>query len=469
MNENNSQKVSQSSAAEPKGTLEIRIPDIIKAFRKFWWVCLLLSVLATGFLLYRNYRNFTPKYQSSVTFTVQTQEIGSSNMGITSYSFSYNRSTATQLASTFPSIMRSKILSDLICNDLGITYIPCTLSSSTVSGTNMFTVTSTGNDPQVTYDVLQSVVENYPAVAEYVIGNVDLYILNAPELPTAPYNSFGYSTHILKGVLIGIAGGVLWIVLYASLRQTIRNRKDIREKLNQHCIGVLPEVTFKKYNQDINRNIIITNPMVSDGYLESFRACRNSIISSLGKNKVILVASTAPAEGKTSVSVNLALSLAKMNKKVVIVDSDIHNPCIMNRLSSDKSETAEEYVKYPVNLIDITEDDISLSVLRFNANRFDPWKILKYDLLSELFTKLRNKYDYIIVDTSPVGLTSTPAVFASISDTAILVVKQDTIRISRIQYAIDTLQAAGVTVMGCILNGASSGFANYGKYGRYGY
>ena len=269
-------------------------------------------------------------------------------------------------------------------------------------------------------------------------------------------------------MLIGIAGGVLWIMLYASLRQTIRNRKDIREKLNQHCIGVLPEVTFKKYNQDINRNIIITNPMVSDGYLESFRACRNSIISSLGKNKVILVASTAPAEGKTSVSVNLALSLAQMNK-VVIVDSDIHNPSIMNRLSSDKSETAEEYVKYPVNLIDITEDNVSLSVLRFNASRFDPWKILKYDLLSELFTKLRNKYDYIIVDTSPVGLTSTPAVFASISDTAILVVKQDTIRISRIQYAIDTLQAAGVTVMGCILNGASSGFANYGKYGRYGY
>ena len=223
MNENKNLKASQGSGTEHEGELEIRIPDIIKAFRKFWWVCIILMVLASGLMLFRSYRQFTPKYQASVTFTVQTQEIGSSNMGITSYSFSYNRTTATQLASTFPSIMKSRILSDLICNDLGIAYIPCTLSSTTVSGTNMFTVTSIGTNPQVTYDVLQSVIKNYPTVAEYVIGNINLYILNAPEVPTSPYNTFDYKNCILKGVLIGFGLGALWIILYATLRLFLRS------------------------------------------------------------------------------------------------------------------------------------------------------------------------------------------------------------------------------------------------------
>ncbi|MBR4034926.1 MAG: hypothetical protein IKJ04_08955, partial [Clostridia bacterium] len=331
MSENKTNNTSSTTETEREGYLEIRIPEIIKATRKFWWLCLLLMVIGAGVMFYRSYVRFVPKYQSSVTFTVQTQEIGSSNMGITSYSFSYNRSTATQLAQTFPSIIRSNILSDLICNDLGISYIPCTLSSSSVSGTNMFTVTATGYDPQVTYDVLCSVIENYPTVAEYVIGNIDLNILNQPEVPTSPSNALDYRVYIIKGAAVGFALGALWIFIYATMRQTIKNRKDIREKLNQHCIGTLPEVTFKKYNQEINRNVIITNPLVSDGYLESFRACRNSLISSIGDDKVILVTSTAPAEGKTSVSVNLAISLANMNKRVVIVDADLRNPNVALR------------------------------------------------------------------------------------------------------------------------------------------
>jgi capsular polysaccharide biosynthesis protein len=203
-----------------------------------------------------------PTYQSSVTFTVRTQELRGANMGITSYSFSYNRATATQLASTFPSIIRSRILSDIICTDLGISYIPCTLASTSVSGTNMFTVTSTGSEPQITYDVLQSVIKNYPVVAEYVIGNIDLHILTQPEIPTAPYNTFDSRTYIIKGAAIGLALGVLWILFYATMRQTVRSRKDIRLKLNQRCLAALPEVTFKKYKQEINREIIVTNSSV---------------------------------------------------------------------------------------------------------------------------------------------------------------------------------------------------------------
>ena len=325
-----------TGTGEQESYVEMKLSEFLRAFRKFWWLCLILAVIGTCVMFYRSYIRFSPVYQSSVTFTVQTQEThGSSlNMGITSYSFSYNRATASQLASTFPSIVKSNILQDIICNDLDLPFFPCSLSSSSVPGTNMFTVTATGADPEMTYRVLQSLIENYPSVAEYVIGNTSLYILNQPQIPTAPSNAFSYRSHMVRGALLGFCAGLALIGIYAVLRQTVRSRSDIREKLNRHCCGVLPTVTFKKYNTEIDRSILITNPMVGDAYMESFRACRNSLVSSLGDRKIIMVTSTAPGEGKTTVAVNLAMSLAMMKKDVLLVDLDLRNPNVSKVLGT---------------------------------------------------------------------------------------------------------------------------------------
>lgn len=466
----NEKTISASDAPEP---IEIRLSEILKAAQKFWWLCLVLAVIGAGVMFYRSYIRFTPTYSSSVTFTVQTQDTRPSDMGLTSYSSSYNRTTASQLASTFPSIVRSNILQDIICIDLDLPYFPCTLSSHSVSGTNMFTVTATGSDPHMTFDVLQSLIRNYPSVAEYVIGNTNLYILNQPEVPTVPSNQFAYRKQVLKGALLGFAAGVVLILLYAVFRQTVRSRGDVREKLNQHCIGVLPKVTFKKYHTEIDRSVLITNPMVGEGYLESFRACRNSIVSLLGDHRVVMVSSTAPGEGKTSVAVNLALSLTMMNKNVAIVDADLRNPNVCTRLGIVGDGTGAA----PSKLIRLTRcrvgKDAVLSVVHFNANPKKQmfWKLLNYHHLSRFFETLRSQYDYIIVDTSPLGMTSDPASVAAAADAAILVIREDTIRVSRIRSSIEMLQAADTTLLGCIINGADVGFSAYGKYGYgfYGY
>ena len=473
MSENQSVNEKTTQNTEAPELIEIRFSEIIRALRKFWWLCLLLAVIGAGVMFYRSYVRFTPVYSSSVTFTVQTQETRPASMGITSYSFSYNRSTASQLASTFPSIVRSNILQDIICIDLDLPYFPCTLSASSVSGTNMFTVTASGSDPQLTYDVLLSLIKNYPSVAEYVIGSTNLYILNQPEVPAVPANQLAYRGQMLKGALLGLAAGMALIVLYAVFRQTVRSRSDVREKLNQHRIGVLPKVAFKKYNTEIDRSVLITNPMVGDGYLESFRACRNSLVSMLGDARVIMVTSTAPGEGKTTVAVNLALSLTMMNKNVVIVDADLRNPNVCTTLGI--GEMASEDAK--AKLIRMTKykvgSDAVLSVLNFNSSRQKQaqWKILNYDHLSRFFQTLRANYDYIIVDTSPIGLTSDPASVAAAADTAVLVIREDTIRVPRIQNSIDILQAADTKLLGCVINGAEIGFGSYGAYGygKYGY
>ena len=181
---------SQQQSAEQMPELDLS--RFIAAFFKFWWLCVILAVICAGVMFVRSYVGFVPQYQSAVTFTVQTPQIGSNNMGITSYSFSYNRATASQLSASFPNIIKSNILQDVICRDLELDYFPCSLTASSVSGTNMFTITATGLDPQLTYDVLQSVIRNYPVVSQYVLGNTKLDILTEPVIPTTPSNQLAY-------------------------------------------------------------------------------------------------------------------------------------------------------------------------------------------------------------------------------------------------------------------------------------
>ncbi|MGM9652550.1 MAG: AAA family ATPase [Eubacteriales bacterium] len=447
----------------------VSIRPFLEAILRFWYVILILALLGGALMFCRSYARYTPVYQSSVTFTVHTQEISSSGIGMTSYSFAYNRATAKQLSSTFPNIIKSNILQDILCNDLGMSYLPVSLSAASVAGTNMFTITAKGNDPQLTYDVLQSVIRNYPAVADYVIGNTELVILSAPEIPTEPSNVRGSRSQFLKGAVAGVLLGLLWALVYAILRHTVNTRTDIRQKLGQKCVGVLPRVSFKKYGKDVSRSVTVTNPLVGDGYREAVRALRNTVLKSASNgSKVIMVTSTAPSEGKTTTAVNLALSIAAMKKNVILVDADMRSPSVRKTLGvkplefdpSDRQIVKIARFSFP--------DDVSLSVMNFNTARFRLWNIARHDNLSSVFAILRKNYDFVIVDTSPVGLTSEAAVVGSVSDCALLVVRQDTVRTNRICASIDSMQSSDVKLLGCVLNDASESALGGHGYG-YGY
>lgn len=468
MSENNNQ---EEIVEARKIFQNLTLDTFLKNFGKFWWLCVLLALLLAGLSVYRTYTGFVPSYQSSATFTVQTKgNASSANGGLSYYTFSYNRSLANQLAETFPSLLQSQILQDTICNELNMEYLPCSLSSSSVAGSNLFTITATGRDPEMTYTVLNSVIRNYPSVSEYVIGNIQLQILTKPVVADAPYNSVSYSRQALKNAVIGFLIGLAWVVFYSMKRNTICSSDDVRKKLNQKFLGSLPEVVFKKHKKKIDRTVSITNNLVGTPYLESFRALRNTVINKLGNKKVILVTGTAPGEGKTSVSANLALSFVKLHKKVILIDGDLRNPSI-SRFFGIPDDNTENAVS-----VKVTNED-TLSILRFPGEHSSVWDVLKPETMSKLFKHLRETADYIVIDTSPVGLTSEPTVFAQYADAAIMVVKQDTIRTSSIINAIDALLSTEVTLLGCVLNGSSASYSRYGSryrnaygsYGSYGY
>lgn len=463
---NNTVKIENDSDS----TVEIRVllSDLWRGIIKFGWIAAVLAVVLGGVQFYRSYIRFVPVYKAAATFTVHTENaVLSGENGVSAYSFYYDRNTADQLATVFPYVISSPILRSKVCSDLGVAAMPATVTASCVEGTNMITLTTTGSEPQMTYDVLMSVIENYSSVADYIIGRTKLVMISEPAVPETPSNTLEWRSSVLTGVLIGLVIGLAWIVLYAILRKTVRTKDDIRNTLNQHCIGVLPQVIFKKYRRKINTNILLTNPLIGNDFLESLRLLRSSVQGSIENGeKVIMITSTAPDEGKSVVTVNLAAIFAKNDSKILIIDGDMRNSGIdialkYNLLAAATVKSAEYYSIRHV-------DSLKFDLLSFNKKADSLQKIMRTVGIKEMLTQLKDSYDLILIDTPPCGMISDATIIAGAADAVLYVIRQDAVMQTSIRAGINSLLETETKFLGCILNGAAGGLGGYGNYYSYG-
>ena len=463
-----------NTVSENNKYFAIYFTDFLKGFKKFWWICVVFALVLGGYRFVDGYRSYVPVYTSSATFTIITQSSQSTISGISSFSFYYDANTASQLTETFPHILQSNILQEAICNDMKVDYLPASLSASYVSGTNLFTLSATGKDPVKTYEVLLSAIDNYPDAAKYVVGNLKFEMIETPVIASSPSNRHNYVSNAAEGAAIGIIIGLFLVLLYAVLRKTIRLKEDVKRELNLEAIASIPRIVFKKYQSGKDRAVLFTNEKIESEFLESYRVLRNIFVNSTTEDeKVFIVTSTAPGEGKTTTTANLALSLSSINKKVLLVDSDVHHPSVIDALYleadeyklTDKMKSSYGSIVYKqFHCKGINLDLLTLEIedTKKNVN-------IDFSDLQGIIDGYRSKYDYIIIDTPPCGLVSDAMYIAPAADAAIYVIHQDFVRISKIRAGINNLLSTDTRIFGCILNGAEISGTRYGYGYGYGY
>lgn len=443
---------SENDSVSSKNSLYLS--DFIKGIIKFWWLILILVFIGGSALFLKSVLTYKPIYKASATFTINSNDVYSDIKSGDDKNF------AKELSNTFPYLLKTSILQNKICEDIGVDKLPATLLVNSVDDTNMFTLSAEGSNPTQTYNVLISAIENLPEVALYTIGNVKLTMITEPQPPQKPINENAYIRDAIKGALLGLLLGLLWLFAYMLFRETIRTESDIKKHLNGNVIGSLPIVAIKQNPDGSRPSLLINNPMVSLDFLESLRLLRNTILHSLSEDKrVIMITSTAPGEGKTTTCINIAASIAESNKKVLVIDGDIRNSGIGPLLNIEPEFNDSDYV--------ITDyEPLNISVLSFPSDK-PLYSMLSVSKLKDMIENLKEEYDLILIDNPPCGLVSDATVMAQVSDTAIFVIMNDAIRVSKIKSAVETLLSTGVSLLGFILNGAVSGMV--GSYGSYAY
>ena len=186
--------------------------------------------------------------------------------------------------------------------------------------------------------------------------------------------------------------------------------------------------------------------------------------------KTILVTSSDKNEGKTTTVSNLAVSFANLNKKVLLIDCDLRNASIhkMFRLNNIYGLTDILAKDRAVDKC-IQETELeNLYVLTAGAIPPNPAEILSSEKMKNLIEDLKNIYDYIFIDTPPIGLVTDAGVLSSFIDGVVLVVKSESVEKKYLEETKKKLDAVDARILGAILNSYKSEQKDYKYYSYYG-
>lgn len=284
--------------------------------------------------------------------------------------------------------------------------------------------------------------------------------------PVSPKKALIYPVALLLGLLLPFTS----IYLQQLLDNKIKTKEDLSKAVGGRTIlAEIPKVSSRQ------SEIIQTNDL--SPLSESFKILVTNLNFMLPKwteGKVIFVTSTVKGEGKTFVSFNLALSLARPNRRVIVIGSDIRNPQLQRFNPENKGvKGLSEYLYDPeVKPEEITHHSTynpNLDVIYSGTIPPNPTDLLASPRYGELLETLRRRYDYIILDTAPLLLVTDSFIISHLADATVYVTRSGFTEKNLTKFAADTISSDKIKNVGFVLNDVDRNNFSYGnKYG-YGY
>ena len=452
---------------EQKLDLLVLMEDFLREARRLWTMALMVMLVCAAVMGIWTGQTYRPVYQATATFTVKVADPMYSSVSL------YNTKTAEQMAKTFPYILNSGLLEARVREELGISRLP-SVAVSVMPSSSVITLTVRDSDPQRAYDVLNAVIKHYPQIAEYVVGATVLALLDESGVPAAPANVRNVKKAAIQGAVIGLALWILFVLVMAMSKSTIHNEDMLRKRVNFDCFGRVPAVKVPSTEPC---------PLLHKGrrkpeFSEAIRAIRMRVERTMdaeGK-KVLLISSAIPNEGKTTISVNLAMAMARRGKRVVIVDCDLRNPSVAKSLKLQCDRSLVDYLEGRMTVRDvlIPTDTENLFVISGGTGSTTAMDLLPKERGRGMVQAVRTLFDFVILDTPPCSLLADAGEVATLADAGMLVVRQDYASQDQILDGVQRLGDADLPMIGWVFNRAEKTISSgqgygYGDADSYGY
>ena len=276
--------------------------------------------------------------------------------------------------------------------------------------------------------------------------------------------------------------------IYIYIRESMRTRLSVNDDLSRltpvACVGRIPiEASVKK-----GASGIVVQRDNNDVMAEAFRSLRTNLQFVMKKStgKVIMFTSTTSGEGKTFVSSNLAMSMAVLGKKVLLMGMDIRRPRLAEMFGFDKNQEGitsylaadESETAMLDRLIHPSGVDENLDILPAGIVPPNPAELLSRNNLEKAMEHFGTKYDYIIMDSAPVGLVSDSLIISRVVDVSLYVMRYDYTQKADLKYLNEIVTSGKLENVSLVLNGEDFNKKMYGyvrssrgsnKYSGYGY
>lgn len=491
MNEN------QKAQAEPKVLDMRRMVSLL--CRKAWLIGLTALIFAVLTFMVSFYV-ITPKYQSSTMFYVNNNS-GNFSVGDISASISSGDMTTRQnLVESYIVILQTKdtLIDVLDYANVSMDYedLQEMITAEAVNNTEIFRVTVTSTDPYEAEALATAVGHVLPDRIDGIIDGTSAKIVDyavVAEKPSSP----NYMVNTVLGFLAGLVLSISAIVLYELFDVTIRSEEDIRQCCTHPVLAAVPDMTAQSkggyyYGADRRPKLgnaaaakepVLVGGGISFAAAEAYKLLRTKLQFSFVDDNdchIIGVSSAMAGEGKSLSSVNLAYSLAQLDKRVLLIDCDMRRPSLSAKLPIKKLPGLSNYLTRQVGMDEVIQqygdenDGCAFNVIAAGRNPPNPIELLNSGRMVKALDQLRSKYDYIILDLPPVGEVSDALVVSKLVDGILLVVRQNYCNRNVLNAAVSQFRFVETRILGVVMNCAeeevgaySKKYRGYRRYNRY--
>lgn len=472
-------------------TDELDLLDLLNILRKRWWVIVICFVLAVVICAVVTYNFIVPVYKAETTLFAGKEPNKIASLDISDLNLNQ------RLVTDYREIVLSRLVARQVIEDLGLDMGIVTfqrrVTVEAVRDSRFFKIAFESTSPKMAMDVANALGRTIIEKAADIIDVQNVIVIDAAELPVRPIKP-NKVMNMAIAALLGLMFGVFLVYFLELLDRTVKTDRDVEKHLALSTIGEIPlfegedrrgvkgiaklwqnprRRRKKTDSTDTSKSLIsILDPKSPAS--EAYRSLRTNIgYTSVDKQvQTIVVTSAGPEEGKSTTVVNLAVSLAQVGKKVLVIDADLRKAKIHRyySLPNDYGITDIIVNKYKIkDAIKQVEDVENLYAICSGVVPPNPTELLESKKMEDLLETVRKDYDIILIDTPPVGQLTDAAILGRNADGVILVIASGETHIDFAKHAKSRLDKINAKVLGTVItkiNGAAGG-AYYYRYYNY--
>ncbi len=452
------------------GGIQIRVSDMLFILQKRWKTIAGLTLLGLLFGLALSGMTYVQtSFQTFAikgSFAVSTQNTQGKYINGTTAANNNDYHLAEDMVEAVQYILKSdQVMNSVIGSQelLGVSaeQIRSNLTIDQYGDTQILEMTLTWRTPAEGLEIWNAVVSAANQELPRVLQLGTLVMVNESRADQVGVGGAGSLKMWMLLAVLGFAAGVGLAMMELLVHPTLNNVKDVESVLGLETIGVIPQDNrfFGKEGSILAKDG--KNAEVVQNYSAAAYILRNRM-GTKEKHHCFYVTSASSREGKTAVAANLAVQLSDMEHKTLLIDFNTRNPGLGSLFLSEVDyahslnalyrgeATEEEAITSLTGYLDILP-----TVLEHTAIPMD-------GTVEELFRRLTEKYEYVIIDAAPVGQVSDTLSLNRVAHAVLFVVGYDNATMNDIQSSLEKLDKSGIRVVGCVVNGVTSG-AGAGK------
>ena len=460
-------------AYEEKRTSDesIGLEPILKFMRQLiskWWIIVLFVAVfsASGFGIAKI--TYSEEYTSNLIFNVSNKDRDVAGAAGT-YTTASDAQASTTIATNFKTLIQrgNDFITAVQANvkaQTGKTYTKEQLRNminvELVADSTLINITVKSDDKELSYVVATAIQSVYPEIAKNAFPTANISVADSATKGELAADS-STLLYTAAGFILGAALAVIIILITAKIQNKLLSTEDIKNNFNIDIIATVSDIKNKKKGD--RSRLLITDRNVGLPFIETFKLIRTKFENAKLKKgySVFSITSSTESEGKTTCSTNIALSLAKSGKSVLLMDADLRKPAVCKTLGIslegekgiydivNGNKTFEESVKYI--------EKYNLYLLVSSTAVADPSETLASDAMAKIVEDARRNFDYVIIDCPPAGVVADAAIVANYTDTIVFVTAEEKVAIPQIEYALSDISTTKADIFGCIYNRAGTG------------